>query len=140
MKNIEFVKWCNNKSECKDKFLHMDIALLDFSFSIHDWRKPTKGLAFIKKYLTLDEFKQFANEEFFESLRWNIPSNVINDSEKRTNKSDDSFELEAESGDIICLIDNKKHRAQYNYKSKELLFFDEKDIILNPEDFVKENK
>lgn len=124
--NIEFVKWFNTISKCDEKYLFMDIAILDFGFTDHNW---VKGLVAIKKNLTIDEFKRLANEVFFESFRGSIPVNV------RTNTD---IEPEPDIGSIICLIDNKKYTAQYKYSNKELLFIDESSTILNPEDMCKE--
>lgn len=99
------------------------IEELKLGFTDHSW---VKGLAAIQKNLTLNEFKYFANEMFFESFRESIPANIR------------AAEIEPDIGSIICLIDNKKYTAQYKYSNKELLFIDENATILYPEDMFKE--
>jgi len=123
-KDIIFIKWFNNISECMENYLYMDIALLDFGFTDHSW---IKGLVAVKKNLTMDEFKCLADEVFFENLRDNVPNKLRIQSDN---------EPVPEIGSIVCLIDSKKQMAQYNYKKKELLFLDESNSILNPEDMI----
>jgi len=119
--DFEFIKWFNTVSKFDEKYIHMDIALLDFGFTDHSW---IKGLVAVKKNQTLDEFKCLANKEFFESFRENIPINISSRAE---------IEPKPSLGSIICLIDNEKYTAQYNYEKKELLFIDESSTILNRE-------
>lgn len=122
---IRFINWFNAISKCDEQYLFMDIAIVDLGFTDHSW---VKGLAAIQKNLTLNEFKYFANEMFFESFRESIPANI----------RAAEIEPEPDIGSIICLIDNKKYTAQYKYSNKELLFIDENATILNPEDMFKE--